>query len=393
MGVLNGVRVLDFGRYIAGPYCGALLAEFGAEVIRVEKRGGSEDRFVSPLGEGLEGALFSQMNRNKLSMTLEPTHPEGRDVVRRLVASADVVIANLPPPTLAAMGLDYQSLRAVRPDIILAATSAYGETGPLRDQVGFDGIGQVMSGAVHLTGTPEQPYRTPVAWVDFGTALHSALGVVLALLERRNTGQGQAVGTSLLATALTLMSPTLIEEAMLQSGREAIGNRSHGSAPTDIFRTRDGWILTQVIGQPLFRRWAELMGEPEWLDDPRFRTDKARGANGVEISARMSRWCAERTQSEALAELAAARIPAGPVLRPRQVIAHPHVLAMGLIESVASAGAPRQTPVFRAPLALSATPGEIRSGPPRAGEHTEAVLKGLGYDAAAIADLQAREVI
>lgn len=393
MGPLIGIRVLDFGRYIAGPYCAALLAEFGAEVVRIEKRGGSEDRFVSPVGEGLEGAVFTQMNRNKRSITLDPMSEPGREVVRRLVRSADVVVANLPGPTLTAMGLDQASLSALKPDIILASTSAYGDVGPLRDQVGFDGIGQVMSGAVHLTGTPEQPYRTPVAWVDFGTALHSAFGVALALLERERSGRGQTVATSLLGTALAFMAPTLIEQAMTNSDRQAIGNRSHGSAPTDLYRTRDGWILTQVIGQALFRRWAELMGEPSWLDDPRFASDKSRAENCAPITERMSRWCAERTQAEALEILGAARIPAGPVLRPQQVLDHPHVQAMGLMAQVQSQGAPRPAPAFRAPLQLSETPGSINSGPPRVGQHTDAVLAELGYSAGEISDLRAAGAI
>jgi crotonobetainyl-CoA:carnitine CoA-transferase CaiB-like acyl-CoA transferase len=152
-GILDGIRVLDFGRYIAGPYCATLLAEHGAQVIRVEKREGSEDRFQAPVADTGEGALFLQINRNKLGLTLDPMRPEGQEVVRRLVATADVVVANLPPQTLRAMQLDYDSLKAVKRDIILTTVTAYGRGGPYSDRVGFDGIGQVMSGAVYMTGT------------------------------------------------------------------------------------------------------------------------------------------------------------------------------------------------------------------------------------------------
>ena len=203
-GVLEGVRVLDFGRYIAGPYCAALLAEHGADVIRIEKREGSEDQFQAPVATTGEGALFLQMNRNKLGMTLDPMRPEGQDVVRRLVERADVVIANLPPQTLVAMKLDYASLTAVKPDIILTTVSAYGRGGPYSDRVGFDGIGQVMSGAVYMTGEEDQPYRAQVPWVDFGTALHCAFGTMAALMARRASGKGQWVEGALLATAVTL---------------------------------------------------------------------------------------------------------------------------------------------------------------------------------------------
>jgi len=183
-GVLEGVRVLDFGRYIAGPYCATLLAEFGAEVIRVEKRDGSEDRFVAPVGAGGEGALFLQVNRNKKCITLDPMKPEGQEVMRRLVATADVVVANLPPQTLRAMKLDYESLKAIKPDIILTTATAFGGPGPWSDRVGFDGVGQVMSGAVYMTGKGDPPYRAAVNWVDFGTALHCAFGTLAALIAK-----------------------------------------------------------------------------------------------------------------------------------------------------------------------------------------------------------------
>ena len=239
-GVLEGIRVLDFGRYIAGPYCAAMLAEHGAEVIRIEKREGSEDRFQAPVAETGEGALFLQINRNKLGLTLDPMVPEGQEIVRKLVATADVVIANLPPQTLAAMKLDYESLKAVKPDIILTTVSAYGNGGPYSDRVGFDGIGQVMSGAVYMTGTEDQPYRAQVPWVDFGTALHCAFGTMAALMARKVTGKGQWVQGALLATAVTFGNALLIEQAVIQANRVPTGNRGQTAAPVDIFRTKDG---------------------------------------------------------------------------------------------------------------------------------------------------------
>src|SRR5258708_4592379 len=218
-GVLEGMRVLDFGRYIAGPYCAALLAEHGAEVIRIEKRQGSEDRYQAPVAETGEGALFLQMNRNKLGLTLDPMRPEGQEVVRKLVATADVVVANLPPQTLQAMKLDYASLTAVKPDIILTTVTAYGRGGPYSDRVGFDGIGQVMSGAVYMTGTEDQPYRAQVPWVDFGTALPCAFGTMAALMARKATRQGQGVQGALLPTAGTVGHPPVIDQGGIQDNR------------------------------------------------------------------------------------------------------------------------------------------------------------------------------
>ena len=393
MGVLEGVRVLDFGRYIAGPYCAALLAEHGAEVIRIEKLQGSEDRYQAPVAKSGEGALFLQMNRNKLGMTLDPMLPEGQEVVRKLVATADVVVANLPPQTLADMKLDYASLTAVKPDIILTTVTAYGRGGPYSDRVGFDGIGQVMSGAVYMTGTEDQPYRAQVPWVDFGTALHCAFGTMAALMARKMSGKGQWVEGALLATAVTFGNALLIEQAVIAPNRVPTGNRGQTAAPVDLFRTKDGWILAQVIGEPLYRRWAKLMGEAHWLDDPRFKDDISRGDNGAVISERMGRWCAERTTAQALEVLAKARIPSGPVLKPQQTLDDPHINAMGYFQATEFPGAPKPAPIAKAPVWLSQTPGAIKRRAPTLGEHTEAILRSLGYDEGAIADLRSKRVI
>src|SRR5919204_5931592 len=177
-GVLDGIRVLDFGRYIAGPFCAALLGDLGAEVIRIERIGGGEDRGMIPVGTGPDGggAMFLAMNRNKLGMSLDPAAPKGREIVRKLVATADVVVANLPPRVLRSLALDLDSLRQIKPDIILITVTAFGAGGPWSHKHGFDGIGQVMASGAYLTGTPEQPLRASVAWVDFGTASVSAFG-------------------------------------------------------------------------------------------------------------------------------------------------------------------------------------------------------------------------
>ena len=392
-GVLEGIRVLDFGRYIAGPYCATMLAEHGAEVIRIEKREGSEARYQAPVAETGEGALFMQINRNKLGLTLDPMRPEGQEVVRRLVETADVVIANLPPQTLVAMKLDYPSLKAIKPDIILTTVTAYGRGGPYSDRVGFDGIGQAMSGAVYMTGEEDQPYRAQVPWVDFGTALHCAFGTMAALMARKVTGRGQWVEGALLATAVTLGNALLIEQAVIAPNRVPTGNRGQTAAPVDLFRTMDGWILVQVIGQPLFKRWARLMGEDSWLTDPRFKDDISRGDNGAVISERMRRWCAERTSAQALAELAEAKLPSGPVLKPQQTLDDPHINHMGFFQPTEFPGAPKPAPLAKVPVWLSETPGSIRRRAPMLGEHTDQILAELGYDKKAIAALREKGVI
>ncbi|PAL19434.1 CaiB/BaiF CoA-transferase family protein [Sphingopyxis sp. GW247-27LB] len=390
---LTGLKVLDFGRYIAGPYCAALLADYGADVIRIEAPGGNDDRYTVPVAADGSGAMFLQMNRNKRCLTLRPGTPEGREIVRRLVATADVVVANLPHDALVKLGLDYDSLSAINPRIILAAASAFGREGPLAERVGFDAVGQVMSGAVHLTGTPDQPFRAQVNYVDFGTALHCAFGVMLALREREATGKGQCVSGSLFATALAMSNALTIDHALNGIERQPIGNRSYSSGPTDLFRTRDGWIVTQIVGASIFRRWAELVGRLDLIDDPRFASDILRGDNGEELSAIMQAWCIERTSDAAITQLAAARVPAAPVVKPAGALSHPQVAAMGLVEPAAYPGTPAPAPVIRAPVQLSASAKVPPTRAPQVGEHSDAILAELGYDAETISALRAAGII
>lgn len=386
---LAGIRVLDFGRYIAGPYCAALLADFGADVIRIERIGGNEDRFPVPVAEDGSGAGFLQMNRNKRSLALSLGSDQGREIVRRLVATADIVVANMPADALARTGLDLATLAAIKPDIILVAASAFGDDGPWARRVGFDSVGQAMSGAVHLTGTPDRPHRAQVNYVDFGTALHCAFGAMLALRHRDATGEGQQVSGSLLATAAAMTNSLSIDYALNGIERQPIGNRSYGSAPTDMFRTRDGWIVTQVVGNPIFARFATLIGAAELIDDPRFADDLARGDHGAILSERMAAWCAERTSDAALTALAEARVPAGPVLAPKQVMAHPQVQATGFVEPVRYPGTPAEAPVMRAPVRLSGHAPEPMARAPQSGEHTAEILAEIGYSEADIAAMAA----
>jgi crotonobetainyl-CoA:carnitine CoA-transferase CaiB-like acyl-CoA transferase len=391
--VLEGIRVLDFGRYIAGPFCASLLGDMGAEVIRIEKVKGSEDRFLSPISEQGDGALFMQMGRNKMGMTLNPMKPKGQEIVRKLVASADVVIANLPPDTLKAMGLDYESLRAVRPDIILTLISAFGSGGPYSNRVGFDGLGQAMSGAMYMSGTPEQPVKSYAPFIDFGTASLSAYGTMAALLERQKTGRGQVVEASLFNTALTFTNGIVIEQDALAINRTATLNRAQTSAPADTFRTKDGWVLVQSVGGPLFERWVNLMGEPHWLEDPRFRDDISRGDHGEIISERLARWCAERTSEQVLTQMEEARLPAGPVMSPQDVLNDPHVAATGMLHRLDYPGLGKPAPVMGPPVSLSLTPPTIRHRAPTLGEHTDQLLTELGYTPEEIETLRSERVV
>ena len=394
-GVLDGIRVLDFGRYIAGPFCAALLGDLGAEVIRIERLGGGEDRGMIPVGTGPDGggAMFLAMNRNKLGMTLDPASPKGREIVRKLVATADIVVANLPPRVLRSLALDLDSLRRTKPDIILTTVTGFGAGGRLSHKHGFDGIGQAMSGAVYLSGMAEQPIMTKVPWVDFGTAFLSAFGTMAALMERGKTGRGQKVEGALLRTAVAISNAMLIEQAMTGVDRVATVNRAFNNGPGDVYRCQDGWIVTTVIGPYMFGRWCEMVGEPGWANDPRFSDDQARADNGEAITARMNEWCAGKTCEEALAALEAASIVAGQVYSPQQALDEPHIRDAGLLAEREFPGLPHTLPLAPTPIELSETPGTYRRRAPLVGEHTDDILTRLGYTAAEIAALREEKVV
>lgn len=401
--VLAGVRVLDFGRYIAGPFCAALLGDLGADVIRIEKVRGSEDRFIAPITPTGEGGMFLQMNRNKRSMTLNPMKPAGREIVRKLVVTADVVVANLPPATLEAMGLDLESLREVKEDVILTTVSAYGRGGPYSDRVGFDGIGQVMSGIAYMTGDPDRPRRAAAPFVDFGTALSCAYGTLAALMAREQTGKGQMVEGALLKTALMMGNSNLIEQAVIQRDRQPTGNRGQTSAPSDLYQTADGWILCSVIGEPLFRRWVELIAsdnggaaggeEIDWLNDPRFADDLARGDNAGPIGERMNAWCASRSTAEAIDALNGAMIPSAPAYSMQQTLDDPHIAEVESFVDLEYPGMARPAPVARPSVRLTETPATIRHRAPTLGEHTDEILGALGYTGDEIAAFRAERVV
>ncbi len=393
-GVLNGIRVLDFGRFIAGPYCGMLLGDFGAEVIRVDKIGGSEDRFILPLAESGEGGMFMQINRNKRDITLNPSSPEGKEILHKLVAQTDVVIANLPWEVLPALGIDYETLKAIKPDIIFATMSTFGREGPYKDRVGFDGIAQAMSGNMYMIGHEGENYKSMAPYCDFGTAMSAAFGVMVALRHRDQTGEGQVVEATLMRTGVTMTNSYLIEQAITAPDRVPTGNLGQTAGPADLYQAKDGQVLVQVVSNNLYRRWARLMDDPDqWINDPRFKDDVSRGENGHILSEAMGAWCAERTVQECLEALESVRVPAGPVLTGQQVLDDEHVNATNMLNYMSFPGLPKDAPIMGPPVELTATPGQIETRAPMVGEQTDEILAELGYDEATIADLREKGAV
>ena len=390
---LAGIRVIDFGRFIAGPYCAMLLADMGADVIRVDRRHGSEDRYIAAITESGEGGGFLSLNRNKRSLTLDSSKPESKEIIRRLVQGADVVVANLPINVLKSMRLDYESLKAIKPDIILARISTFGPDGPYANRVGFDTVAQAMSGAMSLTGFPGAPVRGIVPFADYGTALHTVFGVMVALYHRLQTGEGQIVDGSLLSTSIAFVQGLLAERSVLGIERQQLGNTGFYAAPSDAYKTKDGWIVVSVVGNDMFARWARLVGHTDFINDPRFATDQLRADNRGAITEAMNTWLTTRTTYQAISELEGARIPAGPVLELDQVLEDPQVKTRELLRYVDHPGAARPVPLADTAVRLSATPGGIRERAAALGEHTDEVLSEIGYSDEEITALRTAEVV
>jgi crotonobetainyl-CoA:carnitine CoA-transferase CaiB-like acyl-CoA transferase len=392
MTILNDIRVLDFGRYIAGPLCGTFLADLGAEVIRIEKPEGADDRFIMPATNHDEGALYLHSNRGKKSITVDMSKAEGREITKRLIASADVVIANFSPRALKHFGLDYETVKAIRRDIILTTVNAFGSTGPMREAAGFDGVGQAVSGAVYLTGEPGRPYRSATAYVDFSTALASAYGTLAAIIRRTRTGEGCHVEASLVGTALNVIAPILIEHASGRNDRVPTGNRAPIAGPSDIFEAKDGWFIMQVQGPKMFARWTELVGRPDLLGDPRYANDPLRGRNGAALSSIMSEWAAERTVAEAMTALESAGLAGSPVLSPTQIVNGELGLTETFMEEVEYPGT-HGLKLIKPPVTISGYQSGPLRRPPSLGEHTKEVLATAGFTQIEIDEFASRGVI
>lgn len=395
--VLDDVRVLDFGRFIACPYCGMLLADMGAEVIRIERPGGEEDRTIGLLASNGQNLSYPSYARNKKGITLRIMKNEkGREVLADLVQHSDVVIHNFSPHAAKMMGLTYEELKALKSDIILTAISCFGSEGPYSNRQGFDFIAQAMSGSLALGGFADKPpIRAFMNPMDFGTALCATIGTLLALRHRDQTGEGQMVDLALLRTAISFNAPAIAEADVLGRLRPIIGNRAPYLGPTDLFRCKDGWVFIATIMDTLWRRLARAIGHGELINDPDLQNDLQRFENRHKVDPLVAEWCAERTVTDVTKIMAEARIPCGAYLGLDEVSQDPHVRATGMIEytDLEEPGLER-VPVCGIPMRLSKTPGRVRTRAPRVGEHNLEIYRDLlGYGEERISKLAAEGVI
>ena len=381
MGPLAGVKVIELAHVMAGPCCGLMLADMGADVIKLERAPGGEDsrRFLPP-DIGGESAAFLMMNRNKRGIVVDLKTTGGREVARRLLADADVVIENYRKGTMERLGLGYESLRETNPGLIYCEISGFGRTGPYAERGGFDLIAQGMSGLMSITG--EAPGRPPVKcgapMTDITAGILGAMGVLAAYIQRTKTGQGQRVDTSLFEAGIV---HTYWQSAIaLASGTAPgpMGSAHPLNAPYEAFQTTDGWITLGAANQANWLKLVDLIEAPELGDDPRFADNHGRITHRVELAEALAPIIRTRTSADWLARLEAVGVPAGPVLDVAEMHRDPQTLAR---EMVTEAPHTRLGPVktLGAPVKFSATPGGVTRGAPLLGEHTREVLAEHGY--------------
>ncbi len=392
-GALDGLRVLDLSNQLSGPYCAMLLGDLGADVIKVEHpRGGDNARAGAPHVGG-ESVPFMTTNRNKRSITVDLKTPEGRAIVQRLAARADVVLENWRPGTAARLGLGYEAVRAANPRVVYCSISGFGQTGPYAPRGGFDRIAQGMSGLMSINGDEDgPPLVVPIPICDIGTGMFGLIGVLAALAHRDRTGEGQRVDASLLETPIAW---SVYEAAHVFATGQApakLGPGHRTNAPYQAFRTADGWINFGGGPQSLWRDVCKVLDAEPLLDDPRFATPALRVQHRKELEALLQPRFLEKPSSVWLEKFEAVGVPAGPILTYDRVFEDPHVrhreMAVEVEHPVAGT-----TRVLGVPIKLSRTPGAVRRPAPTLGQHTEEVLREVGYDPATIADLRARKVV
>jgi crotonobetainyl-CoA:carnitine CoA-transferase CaiB-like acyl-CoA transferase len=376
-GALEGLTVLDLSSHLSGPYCAMLLADHGADVIKIERPGrGDEARAMPPFIAG-EGAPFMTWNRNKRSVTLDLKSEAGAEALRKLARQADILVENFRPGTLDRLGLGWPELSALNPRLIYGAISGFGQTGPWRDRGGFDLVTQGMSGLMSVCGPADgPPHRLPIALSDIAAGMHLAVGILAAVEARHRTGLGQMVEASLLDSAISF---GVYEAAHVFATAERpprIGQAHRGSSPYQVFETADGWITVGAAQQNFWEALCRLLDAPDLRDDPRFRTNRDRVAHNDLLVGLLGQRFRQHGSDHWLDALEEAGIPAGPVLDFAEALSHPQTIAREMVVEVQHAIA-GPTRTLGVPAKLSATPGTVRTAAPALGEHTREVLDAL----------------
>jgi formyl-CoA transferase/CoA:oxalate CoA-transferase len=393
-GPLTGFTIVDLTRVLSGPYCTMVLADLGARVIKVEHPGkGDDTRHWGPPFLGTESAYFLSINRNKESVTCDFKPAEGRELLERLVARADVFVENFRPGTIDRAGFGWDALHKKFPKLVYASISGYGQTGPRKDEAGYDAVMQAESGLMSVTGDPDRPgYRLGVAITDMVAGLYCAQGITAALLARERSGIGQRVDIGMLDTTAALL--TYQAANWFANGKipPRQGNRHATIAPYETFTTRDGDIVIAVGNDPTWRKFCPAIGLPELADDPRFATNKDRMEHYEAMRPPLDAMFRTKTSAEWIAILNDAGVANGEVRNIGQMLTDPQLAARNMIETLMhpTVGATR---VIGAPIKLSENEATVRTPPPVLGQHTDVVLGEIGYDATTIAELRSKRVV
>lgn len=392
---LKGVRVIEMGTLIAGPFAGKTLGDFGAEVIKIEAPAIGDPLRTWRTPEGVTSVWWHVQARNKKSVAIDLRQPEGQELVRKLASEADVVIENFRPGTMEQWGLDYETLSRLNPKLIMLRISGYGQTGPLRDLAGFGVIAEAMGGFRYITGMPgEAPVRPGISIGDSLSALHGVIGVLLALYNRdARGGRGQMVDVALYESVFNMMEGAVPEFDRYGMVREPAGSALQGIAPTNAYPCRDGrYVLIAGNGNSIFKRLMTLIGRDDLGDDPALASNPGRVAQMTTIDDAIAAWTQQRTLEEALDGMATARVPAGRVFTVKDIVNDPHYQARGMLQTIELEDGSHLKVPGVVPK-LSETPGSFQGGGPALGQHTLLVLDELGIPEERIGMLREKGVI
>jgi len=391
---LSGIRVLELGQLIAGPFAAKMLGEFGAEVIKIEPPGKGDPLRNWRLIHDGTSVWWQVQSRNKKSVSLDLRQPEAQDLIRALVKDIDVVVENFKPGTMEGWGLGWEDLRAINPRLVMLRVSGYGQTGPYRDLPGFGAIGEAMGGLRHLSGEPDRtPVRVGISIGDSLSALHGVIGILLALRARDQNGQGQMIDVALYESVFNMMESLLPEYAVFGEVRQPAGSSLPGIAPSNAYRCQDNkYVLVAGNGDSIFKRLMGVIGRPDLADAPELANNAGRVKHVVMLDDAISQWTGQHPLDEVLVRLNEGQIPAGKIYDVADIATDPHYQARGMILDGAL---PDGTPIKLPGIVpkLSETPGEVRSAAPALGQDTDDVLAGLGIDEGKRADWRARGII
>jgi formyl-CoA transferase len=376
--------VLDLTRVRAGPTCVRQLADWGANVIKIESPPGVEDQMGGPR----EGSDFQNLHRNKRSMTLNLKAPEGRAAFKRMVKRADVVVENFRPDVKKRLGIDYKTLAKVNPRLVYASISGFGQTGPYANRPGFDQIAQGMGGLMSITGLPGQgPVRAGIPIADLTAGLFAAIGILVALLEREKSKKGQYIQTSLLQAQVFMLDFQGSRYLVKGEIPKQAGNNHPTSIPTGVFKTKDGYINIATAGQKTWQRFCEEVGASALMDKPDYKTPEVRSKNRNALSVEIDNYLANGTSADWVDRLNKAGVPSGPIYAIDQVFADPQVQHLGIVQAVTRKDRSKMK-LLGQPVTLSRTPSRLAARPPDLGEHTDVILKEFGFKAREIAALR-----